>query len=78
MNACKKTSLLFLFILLHEIALFALPEGTVSVQGGGSVGVTGKNMIVEAPDGSIFEHQSFKWQWTKACNSTNRRLNPSA
>lgn len=59
MNACKKTSLLFLFILLHEIVLLALPEGTVSVQGGGSVDVTGKNMIVEAPNGSIFEHQSF-------------------
>jgi len=59
MNARKKTSLLFLFILLHEIALLALPEGTVSVQGGGSVDVTGKSMTVEAPDGSIFEHQSF-------------------
>ena len=48
-----------LVVLLFVNTLFALPEGTVSVHGGGSFDISGKNMIIEAPDGSIFEHQSF-------------------
>ena len=36
-----------------------LPEGTTPVQGAGNVQINGKEMIITAPDGSIFEHQSF-------------------
>ena len=57
MKDSRKISLLA--VLLFVNTLFALPEGTVSVQGGGSFDISGKNMIIEAPDGSIFEHQSF-------------------
>ena len=44
------------FCFLH---LNGLPEGTTAVLGGGSSSVTGSEMTIQAPDGSIFDHQSF-------------------
>ena len=60
-----------LVVLLFVNTLFALPEGTVSVQGGGSFDISGKNMIIESPDGSIFDHQSFD-VGVKVFNLTSR------
>ena len=41
------------------VHLNGLPEGTTAVSGGGSASVMGSEMTIQAPDGSIFEHQSF-------------------
>ena len=46
-------------VLLFALSLHALPEGTVSVVGGGTFNSLGKEMEITAPDGSIFQHQSF-------------------
>ena len=57
MNIIKQIVLLVCFI--GSTLLFGLPEGTESTVGGGSFEISGKNMIIQAPDGSIFEHQKF-------------------
>jgi|GEM_PF-1323855 len=57
MNIIKQIVLLVCFI--GSTLLFGLPEGTESTLGGGSFEISGKNMIIQAPDGSIFEHQKF-------------------
>ena len=59
MNLPLKAFLVLLCLCMNELFLHALPEGTVSLQGGGSFMVTEKSMVIEAPDGSVFEHQSF-------------------
>ena len=48
-----------LLIFTSFINLHGLPEGTVGVVGEGNVQVSGNEMVITAPDGSIFEHQSF-------------------
>ena len=50
-----------LIIFISFLNLHGLPEGTVGVVGEGSVQVSesGMEMVITAPDGSIFEHQSF-------------------
>ena len=50
---------LLLFLTFGFVHLNGLPEGTTAVSGGGSASVTGSEMTIQAPDGSIFEHQSF-------------------
>ena len=44
---------------LTFLSLYALPEGSVSVVGDGGFNTSGQEMSINAPDGSIFEHQSF-------------------
>ena len=39
--------------------IYGLPEGTVGVVGEGSFEITGNEMVITAPDGSVFEHQNF-------------------
>jgi filamentous hemagglutinin family protein len=39
--------------------LYALPEATTPVSGGGSFSVNGNEMMINAPNNSIFEHQNF-------------------
>jgi filamentous hemagglutinin family protein len=48
-----------LFLTFGVVHLNGLPEGTTAVSGGGSASVMGSEMTIQAPDGSIFEHQSF-------------------
>ena len=48
-----------LFLAFGVVHLNGLPEGTTAVSGGGSASVMGSEMTIQAPDGSIFEHQSF-------------------
>ena len=57
MNIIKQIVLLVCFI--GSTLLFGLPEGTESTVGGGSFEISGKNMIIQAPDAVIFEHQKF-------------------
>ena len=47
------------FILLLFNSLSGLPEGTEALQGGGSFSTSGKEMIITAPNGSIFKHDRF-------------------
>ena len=44
---------------LTFLSVYALPEGSVSVVGDGGFNTSGQEMSINAPDGSIFEHQSF-------------------
>ncbi len=48
-------------LLLTQVVLkvWGLPEGTTPVAGGGTTSLNEKEMVITAPDGSIFEHQSF-------------------
>ena len=49
-----------LFIaLLGMVNAYGLPEGTTASSGGGSFSVNGSEMVIDAPNGSIFDHQSF-------------------
>ena len=48
-----------LSLTLVVVHLNGLPEGTTAVLGGGSASVMGSEMTIQAPDESIFEHQSF-------------------
>ena len=48
-----------IILFLFTLEINALPEGSVSVNGGGGINISGKEMSVTAPDGSIFEHQTF-------------------
>lgn len=50
---------LLLSLTISFVQVYALPEGTTVVTGGGSASVIGSEMTIQAPDGSIFEHQSF-------------------
>ena len=63
--------LLFLSFIPHG---FGLPEGTVGVVGEGSFEITGNEMVITAPDGSVFEHQGFD----VAADETVRFVQPSA
>jgi len=49
-----------LFIaLLWIVNAYGLPEGTTASSGAGSFSVNGSEMVIDAPNGSIFDHQSF-------------------
>jgi filamentous hemagglutinin family protein len=49
-----------LLLLLFSIGpAFALPEGTEVLQGGATHNIAGKEMTIQAPDGSIIRHQRF-------------------
>jgi len=64
------------FILLSSLValkVWGLPEGTTPVVGGGTTSLNGKEMVITAPDGSIFEHQSF----SVAEDETVRFVQPS-
>lgn len=58
-----KHTFIKIYFIISYLALgvwaWGLPEGTTPVQGAGNVQINGKEMIITAPDGSIFEHQSF-------------------
>ena len=41
------------------LRLWALPEGTAVAQGDGSFSISGGEMTIQAPDNSIFTHDSF-------------------
>lgn len=54
------TSILFLlFFLVLTLRLWGLPEGTAVIQGEGSFSINGQEMTIQAPDNSIFSHDSF-------------------
>ena len=59
MKASLKIFISFYFFFSAVNTSIALPEGTEAIEGGGSFEISGKIMTVDAPDGSIFEHQSF-------------------
>jgi len=48
-----------LIALLGMVNAYGLPEGTTASSGGGSFSVNGSEMVIDAPNGSIFDHQSF-------------------
>ena len=54
---CQNISLIVSFLWAGYI--HGLPEGTVGVVGEGSFEITGNEMVITAPDGSVFEHQNF-------------------
>ena len=58
---------------LVALKVWGLPEGTTPVVGGGTTSLNGKEMVITAPDGSIFEHQSF----SVAEDETVRFVQPS-
>ena len=58
---------------LVALKVWGLPEGTTPVVGGGATSLNGKEMVITAPDGSIFEHQSF----SVAEDETVRFVQPS-
>jgi filamentous hemagglutinin family protein len=58
---------------LVALKVWGLPEGTTPVVGGGTTSLNGKEMVITAPDGSIFEHQSF----SVAGDETVRFVQPS-
>ena len=53
--------------------IHGLPEGTVGVVGEGSFEITGNEMVITAPDGSVFEHLGFN----VAADETVRFVQPS-
>ena len=53
--------------------IHGLPEGTVGVVGEGSFEITGNEMVITAPDGSVFEHLGFD----VAADETVRFVQPS-
>jgi len=63
---------IILWLCLGELQ--ALPTGTESVQGNGSFTQNGSQMNITAPDGSIFNHQSFNI----AAGETVQFIQPSA
>ncbi len=63
-----------IIIWLFLTELQALPTGTESVQGSGSFTQNGSQMNITAPDGSIFNHQSFNI----ATGETVQFIQPSA
>jgi filamentous hemagglutinin family protein len=65
---------ILILLLIGYTRLSGLPEGTTSVLGGGSSSVMGSEMTIQAPDGSVFEHQSFNL----APAETVRFVQPSA
>jgi filamentous hemagglutinin family protein len=60
MNHKIYLKLLAILLAFSGIRVLALPEGSTVVSGGGSVGTPeGSTMTFDAPDGSIFNHQTF-------------------
>lgn len=57
MNMNRTTALLLLLFSIGPA--FALPEGTEVLQGGATHNIAGKEMTIQASDGSILRHQRF-------------------
>ena len=69
--SARTFSLIFSF--LWAVYIYGLPEGTVGVVGEGSFEITGNEMVITAPDGSVFEHLGFD----VAADETVRFVQPS-
>jgi filamentous hemagglutinin family protein len=61
-------------MLIGALSLYGFPDGTSSVSGGGSLKTEGNEMTINAPDGSIFQHQAFN----VLASETVRFVQPSA